>query len=179
MHTQDTQALQPSEIELLKEKIKDIRTAMLTTQEPDGDFHSRPMATQAIDPDGTMWFFTYDDTNKVREITANNRVSLTFTDTGSETYVATSGTAEVVKDQRKIDELWSEVLKTWFPKGKDDPHLMLIKVHPQAGEFWDHPGGKMTALFQMVRGALTGKPDRLARNEKFGDEPAERLDPNQ
>ncbi len=166
-----SQTLQPFELHKLKEEIKDIRTAMLTTQREDGNFHSRPMATHAIDDDGTMWFFTYENSNKVQEIQKNNRVSLVFSDTGAETYVATSGTGEIVKDRAKINELWNDVLKTWFPDGKDDPNITLLKVTTHSGEYWDRPGGKMMQLFEMAKGALTGQPDTSGRDEKFGDEP--------
>ncbi|RIV19881.1 pyridoxamine 5'-phosphate oxidase [Fibrisoma montanum] len=166
-----TQTLQPLELHKLKEEIKDIRTAMLTTQREDGEFHSRPMATHGVDEDGTMWFFTYKDSNKVREIQENDRVSLGFVDTGAETYVAISGNAEVVDDQRKIDALWNDVLKTWFPNGKNDPNITLLKVTTHSGEYWDRPGGKMMQLFEMAKGALTGQPDTSGRDEKFGNEP--------
>ena len=166
-----TQTLQPLELHKLKEEVKDIRTAMLTTQREDGEFHSRPMATHDVDDDGSMWFFTYKDSNKVREIQQNDRVSLGFVDTGAETYVAISGNAEVVDDQQKIDELWNDVLKTWFPNGKDDPNITLLKVTTHSGEYWDRPGGKMMQLFEMAKGALTGQPDTSGRDEKFGEEP--------
>ncbi|GAB4032051.1 pyridoxamine 5'-phosphate oxidase family protein [Spirosoma jeollabukense] len=169
MQTQRT--LNPAELETLKDKIKDIRIAMLTTLEPDGDFHTRPMATHEIEADGTMWFFTYDNSNKVNEIRQNDRISLGFADPDSEVFVSTSGYAEVVKDQAKIDQLWSDMLKTWFPNGKDDPNLALLKVTTHAGEYWDRPGGKMVKLFEMAKGALTGNTDKTGRNEKFGDEP--------
>lgn len=170
MQTQ-TINIQPDELYKLKEEIKDIRTAMLTTLREDGNFHSRPMSVNKVDDDGTIWFFSYETSNKVWEIGQNNHVSLGFSDTGSETYVALSGTAEVVKDKRKIDELWNDVLKTWFPNGKDDPTITLVKVRMHSAEYWDRPGGKMMQLFQMAKGALTGKPDTGGRDEKFGDEP--------
>ncbi len=163
--------LNPAELDKLKDKIKDIRIAMLTTLEPDGDFHTRPMATHEIEPDGTMWFFTYDNSNKVNEIRQNERIALGFSDPDSEVYVSTSGYAEVVKDKAKIDALWSDFLKTWFPNGKDDPNIALLKVTTHAGEYWDRPGGKMVKLFEMAKGALTGETDKTGRNEKFGDEP--------
>ncbi|CCH53980.1 pyridoxamine 5'-phosphate oxidase-related FMN-binding protein [Fibrisoma limi BUZ 3] len=166
-----TQTLQPLELHKLKEEIKDIRTAMLTTQREDGEFHSRPMATHDVDDDGSMWFFTYKNSNKVREIQQNDRVSLGFVDTGDETYVAISGNAEVVDDRQKIEELWNDVLKTWFPDGKDDPNITLLKVTTHSGEYWDRPGGKMMQLFEMAKGALTGQPDTSGRDEKFGEEP--------
>jgi len=164
-------ALKPQEIDLLKEKIKDIRYAILTTQEQDGDFHSRPMYTHGVDANGTIWFFTYNDSRKVEEIHANNRVGISYAENDAETYVTLAGTAEVTKDQAKIDELWIDGLKAWFPKGKDDPNLTLLKIQPHQGEYWDKPGGKINSLFQMAKGALTGDPDTSGRNEKFGDEP--------
>ncbi|MCK8494584.1 MULTISPECIES: pyridoxamine 5'-phosphate oxidase family protein [Spirosoma] len=163
--------LNAMELDKLRDKIKDIRIAMLTTQEVDGDFHARPMATHQMDEDGTMWFFTYDNSNKVAEIRNNERIALGFSDPGSEVYVSTSGYAEVVKDQAKINELWSDFLKTWFPNGKDDPNIALLKVTTHAGEYWDRPGGKMVKLFEMAKGAITGAADKTGRNEKFGDEP--------
>lgn len=169
MQTQQT--LNLNELTQLKEKIKDIRIAMLTTQQADGDFHTRPMATHEIDSEGCMWFFTYNDSNKIAEIQQNSRVGLGFSDTGSEVYVSTSGHAEVVDDQAKINDLWSDFLKTWFPKGKDDPNITLLKVTTHAGEYWDKPGGKMMSLFEIAKGALTGQPSKSGHNEKFGDEP--------
>ena len=166
-----TAQLPAHELDLLRDKIKDIRITMMTTQEEDGDFHTRPMAAQEMDLDGTMWFFSYDDSNKVREIEENNRVALGFADPGPETYVSLTGRAEVTKDRQQIDRLWDDTLKTWFPNGKDDPRVCLIKVNAHAGEYWDRPGGKMMTLFEMAKGALTGQPDQSGRNEKFGDEP--------
>ncbi|RYC69427.1 MULTISPECIES: pyridoxamine 5'-phosphate oxidase family protein [Spirosoma] len=168
---QAQQTLNAMELDKLKDRIKDIRIAMLTTLESDGDFHTRPMATHEIDEDGSMWFFTYDNSTKVAEIQQDQRVSVAFSDPGSEVYVTTTGRADVVRDRAKIDELWSDFLKTWFPNGKEDPHIALLKVTIHGGEYWDRPGGKMVKLFEMAKGALTGDADKTGRNEKFGDVP--------
>lgn len=162
--------LPPHELQLLKNKIKDIRFALLTTQEPDGDFHTRPMYTHDIDPEGTVWFFTYDDSRKVREIRRNPQVGISYADHNEQTYVTVGGTAQVVKDPAKTDELWIDGLKAWFPEGKDSPRLALLRIRLHQGEYWDKPGGKLNNLFQMAKAALTGEPDRSGRNEKFGNE---------
>ncbi len=48
------------DIQKLRELIKDIDIGMLTTVQPDGTLHSRPMSNQssASNFDGTLWFFT-------------------------------------------------------------------------------------------------------------------------
>ena len=165
-------SMQRAELELLKDKIKDIRYAMLSTVEEDGDIHMRPMATHDMDEDGTLWFFTYDDSNKVREIRQNSRVGLGYENHSAETYVTAAGIAEVVKDKAKINELWSDLLKAWFPNGKDDPRVALLKVTLHQAEYWDRPGGKMVTIFEMVKAKFTGQPDKSGHNEKLGSEKA-------
>lgn len=168
---QTQRALNSSELDKLKAQIKGITTAMFTTQGLNGNLHTRPMAALEMDPDGTLWFFTYRESNKVQEIQKDNRVALGFSDPGSETYVATSGLAEEVSDPAKVNELWGDFLKTWFPNGKDDPSLTLLKVTTHAGEYWDRPGGKMMLFFEIAKGALTGESDKSGRDEKLGAEP--------
>jgi PPOX class probable F420-dependent enzyme len=167
MQTQ-TSALNSFELEKLREKIEGIRIAMLTTLTSDGEIHARPMATQEMEGD-EIWFFTNDDSHKVDELQRNPKVHLSYTDEDSETYVCISGTAELVKDRQKINELWKDFLKTWFPKGKDDPHLALLRVTPHAAEYWDRPGGKMMTFLETVKGAITGQPDKTGRHEKLGN----------
>ena len=56
------------DITKLVDKIKDIRIAMMTTAEPDGSLHARPMYTQKPEENGTLWFFTEQDSKKVHEV---------------------------------------------------------------------------------------------------------------
>jgi hypothetical protein len=55
-------------------------------------------------------------------------------------FVSISGTAVAVDDPRKVSEIWNEAWKVWFPGGKDDPTLTLLKVHVDRGEYWDNSG---------------------------------------
>ena len=48
--------------------IKDQRTAMLTVHDEGGTLASRPMACQQADPDGTLWFLAFSDSEKAEEI---------------------------------------------------------------------------------------------------------------
>ena len=63
------------------------------------------------------------------EVKEHRQVNLSYADPRSQNYVSISGTAQIVRDRQKVQELWSEPLATWFPKGKDDPNIGLIRVH--------------------------------------------------
>jgi general stress protein 26 len=139
----------------LTELVKDIKIAMLTTIEADGNLHSRPMGTQEM-RDGTLWFFLKDDSRKAVEVVRDPRVNVSYVD--SNTWVSVSGTATITHDRAMIDELWNESLNAWFPKGKDEPHLALMKVRLDEGEYWDVTSSSMVQLFSYLKSKLTGAP---------------------
>lgn len=153
----------------LYDLIKDIKVAMMTTIEPDGSLHSRPMWNHEADAAGDLWFFTRERTPKVNELARESQVNLAFSDPDGQNYVSVSGTAEIIRDQGKVKEKWSEGLRTWFPKGPDDPDIALIRIHPSGGEYWDGPSRTVMQLYGYAKARLTGEtPDELADNKKVG-----------
>ena len=137
--------------------IKDVKIAMMTTADAEGTLNSRPMWNNDADENGDLWFFTKLHSPKTEEISRDNQVNLSFSDPSSQTYVSVAGKAEIVREQSKIDEKWNESLKTWFPSGKDDPEVALIRVHPEKGEYWDSPNATMLHLYGYVKATLTGE----------------------
>jgi len=137
--------------------IAGIKVAMLTTADPDGTLNSRPMWNNDIDEDGDIWFFTKLHSPKTDEIGRDNQINLAYADPSTQTYVSIAGKAEIVRDQAVVDAKWQESLKTWFPNGKDDPEVGLIRVHPEQGEYWDSPNSKMVHLYGYLKATLTGE----------------------
>jgi len=153
----------------LYDLIKDMRIAMMTTVDTDGTLHSRPMHSQEADEHGDLWFFTKLQSPKITEISRDNEVNLGYSDPDKQHYVSVSGKAEIVRDRAKIDAMWSEPLRTWFPDGKDDPSIALIRVHPARGEYWDSPSSTVLHLYGYVKAAVTGespKPEQDKVNLK-------------
>jgi len=146
--------------------IDDLEIAMLTTVEANGMLHSRPMANQAADDKGDIWFFTDRSGSVSKNVAKNPKVSLTYSNASSR-YVAVSGKGKIVDDSAKIDELWSEDFKAWFPKGKSDPELVLLRVTPDRGEFWDAGNSTIVSAIAYLKAKVTGqKGDDLMDNRK-------------
>ena len=51
-----------------------------------------------------------------------------------------------MRDPKKVDELWSRRLRIWFPDGKKDPELALIRVRIDRAEVWDSKSATMIHL---------------------------------
>jgi general stress protein 26 len=111
---------------------------MLTTVNKRSGLHSRPMAVAQLNHDGAVYFLTDADSAKVDEIETDATVTVTF-QSGSQ-FAAISGKAEVIDNRNLIGRMWKDTYKTWFPGGKDDPKLRLIRVEPDAAEYWDNAG---------------------------------------
>lgn len=141
----------------IREMVKDIKFAMLCTTHKNGYVHSRPMGTQGMDKDGDIWFLTAKDSEKIHDIKANPKVCICYAEPSDNTYVCVMGEAEEVDDQRKIDELWTPIAKAWFPEGKDDPNLTLLKVTPHEAEYWDSDSNKIVVGIKMLSTIVTGK----------------------
>ena len=70
-----------------------------------------------------------------------------------------------MRDRAAIHEHWQETMRTWFPNGKDDPDLALIKVTPEYGEYWDAPSSTMLHAYGYAKAAMTGKPPHRPGDE--------------
>ena len=82
--------------------IKNVPVAMLTTLDPDGQLHSRPMGTlQQEFFDGTVWFFTSRDSEKIHSINTNSHVNLAYAQPNEYHYVSLAGKATLVDDREK------------------------------------------------------------------------------
>ncbi len=147
---------QAEELEKLKSIIKDVEVAMLTTNDG-GVLRSRPMQTQQAEFDGDLWFFTSSNTHKAEEIEKDNRVNVSYAAPADNSYVSISGTAEIVTDKAKMEELWSPILKAWFPKGLDEPDIILLKVNANQAEYWDSASSSLVQAFGLLKSLVTGE----------------------
>ncbi|MDN4607349.1 pyridoxamine 5'-phosphate oxidase family protein [Sporosarcina highlanderae] len=125
--------MKQNEIETLRELIKDVDIAMLTTLSEEG-LISRPMKTQEVEFDGDLWFFTKKETDKYKEILHDKDVNVAY---AGKSYVSVRGQAEIIDDVNKKKELWNKAYEKMMQTSYDDPDLVLIKVKAEAAEYWE------------------------------------------
>ncbi len=146
--------------------IKGIGFAMLTTEDGD-NLRARPMVAAQEEFDGNLWFFTRASSHKVQEADGGHRVGVTYAEPSKQDYVSLSGHARLVRDKATIAEHWSEAMRTWFPQGKDDPDIALLKVEISMAEYWDAPNSTMVHAYGYVKAVVTGEPPHPGENEKL------------
>lgn len=155
-------------LKTLAKLIKDIRFAMLTTVDDEGRLHSRPMATIDFKKfGGELWFFTQASSPKVDEVDRDQHVNLSYASPKDQRYASLSGVARLVRDPKKIRELWKPLYRAWFPEGLDDPELALLRVRVHQAEYWDAPPATVVRLVGLAKALATGKRYDPGDNRKL------------
>jgi general stress protein 26 len=139
----------------IAELVKGIKMTMLTTVSTDGHLHSRPMATQATPFDGTLVFLTAAHSGKVEEIKEDAEVSLTYVDP-KHTFLTIAGRASISNDRDVIEKLWHADLKAWFPEGKDDPEIRVLRVTAEQAEYWEASSNALVRGVKILARAASG-----------------------
>lgn len=155
------------DVKKLAKMIKGIDFGMLTTVDDDGSLRSRPMSTNGnVEFDGDVWFFTYGESHKVLEAQRRPEINVSFSNPKDQSYVSLSGTASLVRDKAKIEEMWEPQLKAWFPDGVDTPDIALLKITAHKAEYWDAPSSVVAHAISLVKALATGKPAQPGENKK-------------
>ncbi len=147
--------------------IKDIRNGMLTTRHGE-ELRARPMGLVQDDYDGTLWFFTDLESEKVFELEEDNDVCVTFSDPKEHVFVSLTGLGRATRDKALIDRYWNPMVGSWFPEGKDAPNVGLLEIKVVRGEHWSSDSGKMAMVAKMAVAKAKGEQPDLGEHEKFG-----------
>ena len=163
----DTNMDRSAAMEKLKELLKGINFAMLTTTTTNGPLRSRPMTILQAEGDEPLWFFTHAASQKLGEIAEHAEVNLSYMSDSGERYISISGTATVLQDRQKIRQLWNPIFKALYPGGADDPNLVLLQLDVHDAEYWDAPSSKMVQIAGFVKAVATGQRYEPGKNRKL------------
>lgn len=143
----------------LLEKTAESGVCMLTTTDPEGRLVSRPMAIQQIDDDHSIWFIARLNTPKVDDSIGEQPVNVTVADNGF--WASIAGSVTMVQDTERKKRYWTKTTAAFFGESHpEDPDIVLLRVDPETGEYWDSPGLPATAV-EVVKGMLSDdKPAR-------------------
>jgi general stress protein 26 len=110
--------------------------------------HAEPMTAQ-LDRDAlhTIWFFTSND----NRIAAGGRAMAQFASKGHDVFACLLGTLVEEIDQSRVDKHWSKEVEAWFPNGRDDPKLMMLRFEIDDAEVWTVDPG-LFGTFKMLTG---------------------------
>ena len=146
----------------LHELVKDFDVAMLVTYTAEG-MHARPMAISCLDDGIEAYLVTHINSIKVDEINANAKGMLTFQN--AKQFASVRGDIAVMQARHLIEKMWKDVWKVWFPLGKSDSNIALLKFTADEGEYWDNAGLQgLKYIYKAAKAYVTGVAPQSAGN---------------
>lgn len=105
----------------------------------DADPHSAvPMSAQ-LDKHAhsAIWFFTRRD----HLLAAGGPATATFAGKHHDMFARFSGVLVPETDRAVLDKHWSSIIDAWYPGGKDDPDLVMLRMDLGQAEIWNSDFG--------------------------------------
>jgi len=101
----------------------------------DSDPHGAVPMTAQLDKDANsaIWFFTGRD----HALASGGAATATFASKDHDMFARFSGELSEEASRERLNELWSPMIEAWFPQGKDDPNLLLLRMDLGQAEIWN------------------------------------------
>ncbi|RJX67075.1 pyridoxamine 5'-phosphate oxidase family protein [Altererythrobacter sp. N1] len=92
-----------------------------------------PMTAQLDkDADSAIWFFT----SKGSHLAQLGSAHCIFTGKGHDLFAHFNGTLSIESSRERLDKQWSNFVEAWFPRGKSDPNLLMLRMDLGEAEIW-------------------------------------------
>jgi len=97
-----------------------------------------PMTAQLdTDADAAIWFFTTKD-NCLAKMGPATAI---FAGKNHQVFARFSGLITEEYSRERRDKHWSSVIESWFPGGKEDPDLIMLRMDLGKAEIWNSDMG--------------------------------------
>ena len=118
----------------------------LITIDSQGFPKSRMMENTALGDDLIVYFATFASSDKVAEISAQNRVNVFLYRPEDHSSISVFGTADIVSDDTVRKARWQEKWSGFWKQGCTDPEYALIRVVPEKIVYLDYAAHQKEVL---------------------------------
>jgi general stress protein 26 len=117
--------------------------------------HMQPMTAFADKAEGALWFFCKRSNDLVKESAAGHSAMFCVMSKDQEFQACLGGELTEDRDREKIGRFWNAVAAAWFPDGKDDPELTLLKFTPADALVWASRSGPLRFAWEIAKANAT------------------------
>ena len=130
--------------------LADLRTGMLgLATEHEG--HAQPMTAHFEGEQGPLWFYAHAHSRIALAAERSHAAVFHYIGRKHDLYACIHGEVTMTGDQRAIEHFWSEEVARWYPNGRNDPDLALLRFTPSSAQIWLPSDGAQPSLFGLGR----------------------------
>lgn len=132
----------------LLEHVKNARCVMLGT--PNTDAHMQPMSPRVCLDDGLIFFYA-DNTSDLGRAVINEPGFVHLCHIENDYQACVKGYLITHDDRDTVERFWSPVVSAWFPDGKTDKKLMMLKFVPHDAALWASDKNMLTFAYEVAK----------------------------
>lgn len=100
---------------------------------------SQPMTAFFEETRAPLWFFSSTDSDLARHVAdelAGRPAIASFVGKGHELFASLHGTLAIERDASIIDRFWDDRVADWYPGGRQDPKLVILRLDADSARIW-------------------------------------------
>lgn len=141
----------------LLEEIKGSRCVMLGSPVPHA--HMQPMAPQ-VDLNELKIFFYSDNTSELGKAILSEPAIVHLCHIEKDYQACIKGRLSPHFDDGTIDKFWGPIAAAWYPGGKDDPKMLMLKFEPIDAAVWASDASALEFVYEIAKANLKNElPD--------------------
>ena len=144
------------EPKVLKEKFWHAMTqSSLVMLQLDDDAESAAPMTAQLDAEANsaIWFFT----GRNSRFAAMGTATATYQSKGHDVFSRFSGVLSEETSRERLDKQWNNFVEAWFPGGKNDPNLLMMRMDLGEASIWAGELGMINIARMMLGINVTDK----------------------
>lgn len=100
----------------------------------DADHDTAAPMTAQLDKEANhaIWFFTTRDSRFAQ----GGPATVTFSAKGHDVFARFGGTLSEETDRARLDKQWNNYVAAWYPQGKEDPSLLMLRMDLGPAAIW-------------------------------------------
>jgi len=100
------------------------------------DGHGVPMTAFFEEDHGPLWFFTSRSSGLVQALGQSHRAMAHYVAKGHDLFATVHGNLGIEQNAAVIDKLWNNHVAAWYPGGRDDPDLVVLRLDTEHAMIW-------------------------------------------
>lgn len=117
--------------------------------------HMQPMTAHVERETQTLWFYSYNDTDLANHARMGQHAMFCVESKDNLLQACIGGAMHLERDPERIEKFWNPMVAAWFPEGKKDPRLTLIRFDLEDAKVWFNDQGKIAFMYQIAKANLT------------------------
>jgi general stress protein 26 len=127
-------------------ELGELRTGMLGLATED-EGHAQPMTAHFEGAHGPLWFYAHRHSHIVQACENGHSAVFHYIGHGHDLYACVHGEVQICMDEAAIGRFWSEEVARWYPRGRNDAELALLRFTPSSAAIWLPSDGAQPQLY--------------------------------